>query len=211
MTGKYFHKSYCGMTLIELSAVIVVASIIGLGMTAAAQAVLLHYQADTVRQDLRQYGNNIMREISRELHLAQKVEIDGINGFSRLKLYDQFQSVTPDLVITCKSKDGIEFNDDIPLNGVLEFPDQGTFRGNGNRTLFVKDFTAEYEPSNRPGFTEFKRSFLHLQLTLSLTSDVMDEAGPAEEDHFFQRSLFLGTSYIQQKITNSALDAVSDV
>ena len=74
------------MTLIELSAVIVVASIIGLGMTSAAQAVMLHYQTDTVRQDLRQYGNNIMREITRELQLSHKVEIDGLNGFSRLKL-----------------------------------------------------------------------------------------------------------------------------
>ena len=211
MREKHISKAYSRMTLIELSAVIVVASIIGLGMTAAAQAVLLHYQADTVRQDLRQYGNNIMREIARELHLAQKVEIDGINGFARLKLYDQFQSMTPDLIITCKSKDGIEFNDDTPLNGVLEFPNQGVFRDNGNRTLFIKDFTAEYEPSNRPGFEEFKQSFLHLQLTLSITSDVRDEAGTTEEDHFFHRSLFLGTSYIQQKITNSTLDAGADV
>ena len=32
-------------------------------MTSGAQAVLLHYQTDTVRQDLRQYGNNIMRRL----------------------------------------------------------------------------------------------------------------------------------------------------
>ena len=44
--------------------------------TSGAQAVMLHYQSDTVRQDLRQYGNQIMREIARELNLAQKVEID---------------------------------------------------------------------------------------------------------------------------------------
>ena len=75
-----------GMTLLELSAMIVVVSIIGIGMTTGAQAVMLHYQTDTVRQDLRQYGNNIMREITRELNLAQKIEIDGQNGFSRIKL-----------------------------------------------------------------------------------------------------------------------------
>ena len=48
-----------GMTLLELSAMIVVVSIIAIGMTTGAQAVMLHYQTDTVRQDLRQYGNNI--------------------------------------------------------------------------------------------------------------------------------------------------------
>ena len=42
MMKKIFKISSVGMTLIELSAVIVVASIIGLGMTSAAQAVMLH-------------------------------------------------------------------------------------------------------------------------------------------------------------------------
>ena len=56
---KYFGKSYEGMTLVELSAAIVVMAIIALGMTSGAQAVMLHYQSDTVRQDIRQYGNNI--------------------------------------------------------------------------------------------------------------------------------------------------------
>lgn len=191
------------MTLIELSAVIVVTSIIGLGMTSAAQAVMLHYQNDTVRQDLRQYGNNIMREITRELHLAQKVQLDGMNGFSRLKLYKQFQSLTPDLIISCREREGIEFDDDVPLNGTLKFPNRGVFRENGQRTIYIKDFNASYEPSNRPGMSEFKESFLHLELILSMESDVMDEAGPVDEDHYFYRTLFLGTAYIQMKITDS--------
>ena len=76
--------------MLELAAAVVVVSIIAIGMTSGAQAVMLHYQSDTVRQDLRQYGNQIMREIARELNLAQKVEIDGQNGFSRIKLYKYF-------------------------------------------------------------------------------------------------------------------------
>ena len=47
-----------GMTLLELSAGIVVMSIIGIGMTNGAQAVMLHYQSNTVRQDLGQYGKH---------------------------------------------------------------------------------------------------------------------------------------------------------
>jgi len=47
------------MTLVELSAAIVVMAIIGLGMTSGAQAVMLHYQSDTVRQDIRQYGKHL--------------------------------------------------------------------------------------------------------------------------------------------------------
>ena len=56
------------------------------------QGVLLHYQTDHVRQDLRQYGNNIMREAVKELNLAQKVEVDGLNGFSRIKLFKYYKN-----------------------------------------------------------------------------------------------------------------------
>ena len=65
---NYFQTSK-GMTLIEMTAVVVVTSIIALGMTMGTRGVLLHYQTDHVRQDLRQYGNNIMREAVRELNL----------------------------------------------------------------------------------------------------------------------------------------------
>ena len=56
-------KTSKGMTLIEMTAVVVVTSIIALGMTMGTQGVLLHYQSDHVRQDLRQYGSNVMREV----------------------------------------------------------------------------------------------------------------------------------------------------
>ena len=84
MTNQYFKKTSSGMTLLEISAMIIVVSIIALGMTSGAQAVLLHYQTDTVRQDLRQYGNNIMREITRELNLAQKLRLMGRMVFLEL-------------------------------------------------------------------------------------------------------------------------------
>ena len=38
-----------------------------------------------------------------------------------------------------------------------------------------------------------------------MTSDVMDEANAIEEDHYFYRSIFLGTAYIQKKVTNSVV------
>ena len=47
---NYFQTSK-GMTLIEMTAVVVVTSIIALGMTMGTRGVLLHYQTDHVRQD----------------------------------------------------------------------------------------------------------------------------------------------------------------
>ena len=193
-----------GMTLLELSAMIVVVSIIAIGMTTGAQAVMLHYQTDTVRQDLRQYGNNIMREITRELNLAQKIEIDGQNGFSRIKLYESFTDISPELTISCHRRNGILFNSGVPVNGVLEFPSKGVFRDNGQRTLYVDDFVVEYETAGSPGLSVFKNSFIHLTLSLAMESDVMDEVlKEIKEEHTYHRTVFLGTAYIQTKVTNA--------
>lgn len=190
--------------MLELAAAIVVLSIIAIGMTSGAQAVMYHYQSDIVRQDLRQYGNQIMREISTELNLAQKVEIDGQNGFSRIKLYQYFTDISPKLTISCKQRTGIEFNSDVPLNGVLNFPNEGVFRGPKTRSVYVDDFIAEFDMDGGPGLTQFKNSFIKLTLILSMDSDVMDENLQAtSEEHIFYRKIFLGTPYIQNKMTNN--------
>lgn len=191
------------MTLLELSATIIVVSIIALGMSSGAQAVMLHYQTDTVRQDLRQYGNTIMREITRELKLAQKVGIDSHNGFSRIKLYNNYTDTEPDLYISCNRIDGIKFNSEVPLDGVLKFPKEGRFRSRGHREVFVKDFVVDYETDNRSSLDIFKKSFVHITLTLTMEYDVMDETNGNEEDHEYHRSVFLGTPFIQKKLTNS--------
>jgi len=201
---KIFNYTSKGMTLLELSASIVVVSIIALGMTSGAQAVMLHYQTDTVRQDLRQYGNNIIREITRELNLAQKIEIDGQNGFSRIKLYEKFTDISPELTISCHKKYGIRFNDNDPVDGVLNFPREGVFRGRGFREIYVNDFVVEYETAGSPSLSVFKNSYIHLTLNLAMKSDVMDEVSQdIIEEHTYHRTVFLSTAYIQTKVTNA--------
>jgi prepilin-type N-terminal cleavage/methylation domain-containing protein len=201
---KVFKYTSKGMTLLELSAAIVVVSIIALGMTSGAQAVMLHYQTDTVRQDLRQYGNNVIREITRELNLAQKIEIDGQNGFSRIKLYEKFTDLSPNLTISCHNKNGIRFNGDDPVDGVLNFPSEGAFRGRSRREIYVDDFVVQYETAGGPSLSVFKNSYIHLTLNLAMKSDVMDEVTQdIIEEHTYHRTVFLGTAYIQTKVTNA--------
>ena len=192
------------MTLLELSAGIVVMSIIAIGMTGGAQAVMLHYQSDTVRQDMRQYGNNIVREIVREMNVAQKVEIDSFNGFARLKLYKYFTDLSPELTIACDDRSGIQFNGSIPVNGVLKFPSEGVFRGPNMRTIYVDDFVINQNTQPGLGSATFKNSYVDITLVLAMESDVMDESfQPVKEQHVYHRTVFLGTSYIQTKVTNA--------
>jgi len=209
--AKFLKRTSTGMTLLELSAGIVVMSIIAIGMTSGAQAVMLHYQSDTVRQDLRQYGNNIMREIIREMNLAQKVELDSFNGFSRLKLYRYFIDVSPELTIACDDRAGIQFNSNVPVDGVLTFPSEGVFRGPNKRTVYVDDFVVEYDMQPGLGSSTFKNSYMELTLVLAMETDVMDgNFQPIKEQHIYHRTVFMGTSYIQTKVTN-AMGINSDV
>ena len=198
----FLFKTSKGMTLIEMAAVVVVTGVIALGMTLGTRGVLLHYQTDHVRQDLRQYGNSVMREIVRELNLAQRVEVDGINGFSRLKLYRLYSDLTPSMVISCHQTNGVQFNYNNPIDGTLKLPNFGAYRNNGQRSVWVKDFVITSEPSSKPGLVVFKQSYLHLELTLAMDQDVFINGQTTTEDHYFHRGVFMSHSYIMKKLTN---------
>ena len=195
-------KTSKGMTLIEMAAVVVVTGIIALGMTMGTRGVLLHYQTDHVRQDLRQYGNSIMREIVRELNLAQRVEVDGLNGFSRLKLFKFYNDLTPSMVISCHQTNGVQFNYNNPIDGTLKLPNFGAYRSDGQRNVWVKDFVVTAEAGSRPGLTVFKQSYLHLELTVAMDQDVFINGQTTTEDHYFHRGVFMSQSYIMKKLTN---------
>ena len=195
-------KTSKGMTLIEMAAVVVVTGIIALGMTMGTRGVLLHYQTDHVRQDLRQYGNSIMREIVRELNVAQRVEVDGLNGFSRLKLFQFYNDLTPSMVISCHQTNGVQFNYNNPIDGTLKLPNFGAYRSNGQRNVWVKDFVVTAEAGSRPGLTVFKQSYLHLELTVAMDQDVFINGQTTTEDHYFHRGVFMSHSYIMKKLTN---------
>jgi len=200
------NKTFRGMTLIEMTAVVVVTGIIALGMTVGTRGVLLHYQTDHVRQDLRQYGNNIMREIVKELNIAQRVEVDGLNGFSRIKLYQIYNDLTPSMTISCHQTNGVQFNYNNPADGTLKLPSFGAYRNDGQRNVWVKDFVVTTEPGSNPGLTMFKQSYLHLELTVAMDQDVFINGQTTSEDHYFHRGVFLSYPFIMKKLTNDQSD-----
>ena len=81
-------RFYTGFTLVEMSAVVVVLSIIGFGVVVTFNHINGSYRKDTVRMDIRHYGNIVMREITDRISKAQKVEFDFSKDFSEIMLYD---------------------------------------------------------------------------------------------------------------------------
>ena len=87
---------------------------------------------------------------------------------------------------------------------MLDFPSEGVFRGPNQRTVYVDDFVVEYDNQPGLGSSVFKRSFMELTLILAMESDVMDDSfQPVKEQHIYHRTVFMGTSYIQTKLTNA--------
>jgi type II secretory pathway pseudopilin PulG len=197
---KLIKNTASGMSLVELSAVMVVMSVIGLGLVYASQAVLFHYHNDQVRQEVRNYGNIIITEIAEELNKSQKVSIDGLNGFSRLQIFDDYLEDVPSLSVTAHSTQGIRFNGQWPLNNNLVLPGDGYFFDNGRRQVRLIDFSVQQETGSSGGSPIFRQSLLHIELTLEIETDSYENDSEITEEHYFQRKVFLGNYYLNTSV-----------
>ncbi len=185
-----------GLTIIEMVTTIVIAGIMMLGLSLSMQTILYHYQDDTVLNDVRQYGNNIMREIMKEISLARFIDFDPTYNFLRITLtkYDDFNNPTR-TVITANAMDGILFNYKLPLNGVLALPKKGRFRNNNQRNISLKDFG---RIETRETSSKLQR-FAESTITLFIDLEVKTENAPGGRQFEilrFQRKIFMPNKYI---------------
>lgn len=185
-----------GLTIIEMVTTIVIAGIMMLGLSLSMQTILYHYQDDTVLNDVRQYGNNIMREIMKEISLARFIDFDPSYNFLRITLtkYDDFNNPTR-TVITANAMDGILFNYKLPLNGALALPKKGRFRNNNQRNISLKDFG---RIETRETSSKLQR-FAESTITLFIDLEVKTENAPGGrqvEILRFQRKIFMPNKYI---------------
>jgi len=193
---QFIKKSSAGLTLMELTAVMTVVGVIALGMGIGFKNILYHYQHDAVRQDIRHYGNTVLREINHEMGLAEKIEDDHLNGFSRLKIYYEEESIVPDVVITASIDDGVYFNGERPLAGRLKLPTDGRYRGENKRYVLMGDFNVERHVDVRTNLQKFSDSFFHVTLTLELKSHVYTDGRSVKEEFPFYRTSFMSRSYL---------------
>ncbi|MBT3300158.1 MAG: prepilin-type N-terminal cleavage/methylation domain-containing protein [Candidatus Marinimicrobia bacterium] len=195
-----FKKSNSGLTLMELTAVMTVVGVIALGMGVGFKNILYHYQHDAVRQDIRHYGNIIMREIQKELSAAEKIEEDHLEGFSRLKIFYYKENLTPDMIITGSTDDGVKFNGEFPLAGTLGLPKNGQYRGENKRGIMMTRFDIRRHVDTRPNLYKFSDAYLYVNLILSLESSVYTDGKTVKEEFPFLRKTFMSSAYINAKI-----------
>jgi prepilin-type N-terminal cleavage/methylation domain-containing protein len=183
-----------GLTLVEMMATIVVLGVMLVGLSLGVRTILQHYRHDTVYQELRQYGHLVMREIMREISLAQFISKDDFNGFTRLHLsrFDSTGQLTS-VIISGDEQDGILFDSRLPLEGQAPFPTTGRFRQ--NLEIRLEKFTARKIQQNRPDLARFANSTWEIELVIAVETLLGGRSNRTEEIRF-HRLVFMPNKYL---------------
>jgi prepilin-type N-terminal cleavage/methylation domain-containing protein len=185
-----------GFTLVEMSTTIVVIGIIGLGLTMTLRTTFLHYSTDFVRQEIRQYGNIVMRELNERISYAQKVDFDVFNGFARIMLWDDASNATPSEIIRASLENGILLNNEPLLSGTLHLPKTGRFRDNNQHRVSLISFQTQQAIDPRPSLKTFNDAMIDIDLVLGLESSVYTSGETTTEQFYFNRAVFIANNYI---------------
>ncbi len=189
-------KRQSGLTLVELMTTIVVSGIMMLGLGLSLRVMMFHYQNDSVLQDVRQYGNTVMREIMKEISLSRFIDFSPINNFERIFLtkYDEYGNPT-NTTITANAIDGVLFNYKLPLNGALALPKKGRFRNNNKRNIALREFDAWESKVISTRLQRVAQSTITLRLELEVET-INAPGGKQVEIIRFERKIFMPNKYI---------------
>jgi hypothetical protein len=196
MTRLKITKWQSGLTIVELMTTIVVSGIMILGLGLSLRVMMFHYQNDSVLQDVRQYGNTVMREIMKEISLSRFINFSPINNFERIFLtkYDEYGNPTS-TTITANAIDGVLFNYKLPLNGALALPKKGRFRNNNQRNISLREFDAWESKVISTRLQRFAQSTITLRLELEVET-INAPGGKQVEIIRFERKIFMPNKYI---------------
>ena len=184
----------------EMGAVVVVISIIGIGIIMTFQTIMGAYRTDIIRQDIRHYGNTVVREISERIRTAEKVQFSSLLGFAKIELWEDASQSTPSHIIQANEEEGILLNNDPLLGGRLRFPSKGGLRDKEQYVVTLDGFTTfqETEPPNRPSLNKVKRAIRYIDLVLSMEPKVNPNMTVKKEDFHFKRNIFIANQYLEE-------------
>ena len=197
---KKIDKLYPGFTLLEMGAVVVVISIIGIGIIMTSHTIMGAYRMDVVRQDIRHYGNTVVREISERIRTAEKVQFSSLLGFAKIDLWEDASQSTPSHIIQANAEEGILINNVPLLDGTLRFPSKGDLRDKEQYIVTLESFTTyqETEPPNRPSLVKVKRATRYIDLVLSMDPRVNPNINVEKEEFNFNRNIFIANDYLAE-------------
>ena len=197
---KKINKLYPGFTLLEMGAVVVVISIIGIGIIMTSQAILGAYQMDVIRQDIRHYGNTVVREISERIKTAEKVQFTSFLGFARIVLWEDASQSAPSHIFQANEEEGILLNFEPLLDGELRFPAVGELRENEQYIVKLESFDTytETEPPNRPNLDAAKQATHYIDIVLSMKPQVNPNTDVEKEEFRFKRNIFIANEYLAE-------------
>ncbi|MFQ6613678.1 MAG: Tfp pilus assembly protein FimT/FimU [Fidelibacterota bacterium] len=194
---KHPAKTDSGMTLMELMATVVVVSILTIGLGLTTRTIQDHYARDTVKGDVRQYGNMVMKEILHDISLANRMDISSMNGFSRITIFKLDENNQPVRTsVSAFVTQGLKINNRDPLNGQLHFPDGGRFKH--LQTILLTDFSVREIPVIRPSLAKFASSTYDITLEITIKPKYEGREKIDSEVLRFKRRIFMPMKYVTQ-------------
>jgi len=194
------------MTLMELMATVVVVSILTIGLGLTTRTIQDHYARDTVKGDVRLYGNLALREILKEISLANRMDVSTMNGFSRITIFRLNEQNEPiQTSVSASLTQGLKINNREPLNGNCTFPDGGRFKH--LQTIRLTDFSVKEIPVIRPSLVKFASSTYDINLEITIQPKAEGHRKLDPEIIRFTRRVFMPMKYVTQNnsVTQSLL------
>lgn len=188
-----------GFTLIETVITFTISAIILVGLMLSATAILGVYQKDYVSLDLTNYGNLMLREITKHMDGAKDIKVSDFNDMTRIEITD-WQGHQKFIDAT-KTK-GF-FVDNRSLMDGVTLPLKGLYRTVLQNNVALTDFKCEdgaKQKLNIPyrGATAFESAVFLVSFTLSLTT-IYSDADPITENFKFTRQIFASSKFLTSK------------
>jgi len=171
-----------GLTLVELVAAMVIASIAAVGLGAGITSIVGFYQDDWVTKDARFWGYESIDYMVRKIETAKAVNVR-----QYLANYDGLLITPKDgsrqLNIQGNEYDGLTENG-LPMLEYADFPSEGTYKDEGQRIVALEKFTVSEidelekyreEFRGKPYLTALKKSLYVIEMVISVTTKYQGE------------------------------------
>ncbi|MCF7825540.1 MAG: prepilin-type N-terminal cleavage/methylation domain-containing protein [Candidatus Marinimicrobia bacterium] len=172
-----------GLTLVELVAAMVIASIAAIGLGAGITSIVGFYQDDWVTKDARFWGYESIDYLVRKIETAKAVTVR-----QYLANYDGVliapKDGTRQLNIQANEYDGLTENG-LPMLDYADFPSEGTYKSEGQRIVALEKFTISEiddlekyreEFRGKPYLTALKKSLYVIEMVISVTTKYQGES-----------------------------------
>ncbi len=195
--NRLIHRKSAGTTLVELTATIVISSLMVIGLVVSFQSLHYHFYNEAAVLDTQEYGRLAMKIIDREIAAAHRVEDAGVyNGFARINLVTKKNGYDENKILTFTADGGLTINGKFPLEGSFKLPRHGQLSSGQERSIEVASFTISSDSPDRPDRAKLANAFWNMELIIKVTTEVLSDNTIDVKYYNYEKKVFAPNKFI---------------